>query len=283
MSKYRNVYETPDLFFHHAIDETPSGSDYQMHIHIHYEIYFFVSGNVNYLVENSEYPLKPGNILLMRPMEYHMAKIMDNDKYERYCVIFSRELLHSIDPLHKLLLPFDSRPLGKANIFTPSDFSGTDPAELFKSMDVTDPAPETKRTAILSNLYALLWELSKAYENKKIDKKEKPANSLTDKILKYINRHLFDDISIQSVSEHFYISPSYLHRLMKNAVGTSVWKYILFKRLSAAQGEIQNGSTAIDACRKCGFKDYSAFYRAYTKRYGVSPAHDSVRAKTNPK
>ncbi|MCI8360179.1 MAG: AraC family transcriptional regulator [Clostridiales bacterium] len=281
MSKYRNVYETPELFFHHAIDETPVQSDFQMHIHIHYEIYFFVSGSVHYLVENSEYALKPGNILLMRPMEYHMAKMMNDDRYERYCVIFSEELLDPIDPQRRLLLPFHSRPLEKANIFSPSEFPGVDPLELFKSIAEADSAPETKRTAVLANLYALLWELSKAYENKKIDKKSKSADSLTDQILRYMNKHLFDDITIESISEHFYISASYLHRLIKNAVGASAWKYILYKRLSAAQGEIQNGSTATDACRKCGFKDYSAFYRAYVKRYGVSPAGDSARTNQN--
>ena len=228
------------------------------------------------MVENSEYSLKPGNILLMRPMEYHMAKIMDDAPYERYCVIFSEEMLNQIDPQRKLLAAFHSRPLGRDNIFMPSEFLGNDPLEFFKSMDVTDASPETKRMAVLSNLYALLWELSRAYESRGTDKTGNPAYSLTDKILKYMNRHLYDDISVTSISEHFYISASYLHRLIKNAVGTSVWEYILLKRLSAAQGEIQNGSTAIDASRKCGFKDYSAFYRAYIKRYGVSPAKDSI-------
>ena len=246
-----------------------------MHIHIHYEIYFFVSGSVNYMVENSEYALKPGSILLMRPMEYHMAKILAPEKYERYCVIFSEDMLDFIDPQRKLLAPFLSRPLGKENIFSSSEFPGNEPIEFFKAMDIKDSSPPIKRTAVLANLYALLWEVSKVYENKEIDKQSKTAYSLTDKILRYMNRHLFEDISIESISEHFYISTSYLHRLIKNAVGTSAWNYILIKRLSAAQGEIQNGSTAIEACRKCGFKDYSAFYRAYMKRYGVAPTDDS--------
>lgn len=275
MKTYRNVYETPKLFFHHAIDEKPCHTDYKMHIHIHYEIYFFVSGNVTYLVENNEYQLKPGNILLIRPMEYHMAKITGDEKYERYCVIFSDEMLDFIDPERKLLACFNSGVKGKANIFSPADFNGTDPAELFKSMNISDVRPEMKRTAVLSNLYALLWELTRAQESREVEK-DKSENSLTDRILRYMNRHLFDDISIKQISEHFYISPSYLHRLIKNAVGTTAWNYILFKRLSAAQGEIRNGSTAVAACRKCGFKDYSAFYRAYIKRYGVSPASDGA-------
>lgn len=273
MNTYRNVYETPELFFHHAIDQRPSQADYQMHLHIHYEIYFFISGSVNYIVENNQYPLKPGNILLIRPMEYHMAKIMNDDRYERYSIIFSEDMLDFIDPQRKLLTSFNSLIFGKPNIFSSNDFSGISPIELFKSMDVTDQSPEVKRTAVLSNLYALLWELLKAHENREKEK-DKATNSLTDEILMYINMHLFDDISIQSISKHFYISPSYLHRIVKNAVGTSVWKYIMLKRLSVAQSEIRNGTTAIEASRKCGFKDYSAFYRAYIKQYGVSPTDD---------
>lgn len=275
MNNYRNFYETPQLFFHHAIDYNPLPEDFQMHLHIHYEIYCLISGGVNYVVENREYPLKPGSILLIRPMEYHMAKILNSDKYERYCVIFPGEILDFVDPQQKLLVPFNSRQFGKPNIFTPSDFSGDNPIELFKAMCVNDPSPETKRTAILSNLYALLWKLLRAYENKEKEK-ENSTHSLTDQILMYINSHLFDDISIQSISERFFISPSYLHRLIKNSVGTSVWKYIMLKRLSVAQNEIQNGSAAIEVSRKCGFKDYSAFYRAYIKQYGISPTNDRI-------
>lgn len=275
MDKYRNVYETPELFFHHAIDEKPDQAKFQMHIHIHYEIYYFVSGDVHYLVENSEYPLKPGSILLMRPMEYHMAKIISDGRYDRYDVIFSEGMLDFIDPGRRLLAPFLSRPLGKDNIYTPGDFSGTDPLELFKAMEVDDRSPEIKRMAVLANLYPLLWELRKAFAGKG-ESGRQDAGSLTDKILRYMNRHLFDDISIESISEHFYVSPSYLHRLIKDAVGTSAWKYITLKRLSAARGEIQSGVAATEACRKCGFKDYSAFYRAYKKRYGISPAKDEI-------
>ena len=156
MDKYRNVYKTPELFFHHAIDEKPDQAKFQMHIHIHYEIYYFVSGDVHYLVENSEYPLKPGSILLMRPMEYHMAKIISDGRYDRYDVIFSEGMLDFIDPGRRLLAPFLSRPLGKENIYTPGDFSGTDPLELFKAMEVDDRSPEIKRMAVLANLYPLL-------------------------------------------------------------------------------------------------------------------------------
>lgn len=275
MNKYRYFYETPQLFFHHAIDQTPLPDDFQMHLHIHYEIFCLISGSVNYIVENNEYPLKPGSILLIRPMEYHMAKVLSSDKYERYCVIFSEEMIDFVDPQRKLLIPFNSRQFGKLNIFTPNDFSGNYPIELFKAMCIDDSSPQTKRAAILSNLYALLWELLCAYENK-TKEKENSSSSLTDQILMYINRHLFDDISIQSISEHFFISPSYLHRLVKNSVGTSVWKYIMLKRLSVAQNEIRNGSTAAEAAKKCGFKDYSAFYRAYVKQYGIPPSGDRI-------
>ena len=271
MNNYRNVYETPDLFFHHAIDQSPSRLDYSMHLHLHYEIYLFVSGDVRYLVENNEYPLKPGTILLMRPMEYHMAKIVGNAPYERYCTIFPKNVLDFVDPQYRLLAPFRDRPLGKENLFTPDEFPGVDPLEFFKSMEVADSSPAYKRTAVLSNLYPLLWELSKAFCKRTERKTGADEVTLTDKILKYINRHLFEEMSVQTISRRFYISDSYLHRLFKNAVGTSVWNYILFKRLSAAQREIQNGATAAEACRKCGFKDYSAFYRAYKKQYGASP------------
>ena len=52
-------YLSTDLTAHHAIDELPDAKSFGMHIHDLYEIYYFVSGEVNYLVEGHEYTLEP--------------------------------------------------------------------------------------------------------------------------------------------------------------------------------------------------------------------------------
>ncbi|MCR5545977.1 MAG: AraC family ligand binding domain-containing protein, partial [Lachnospiraceae bacterium] len=56
----------------------------QLHHHDFYEVYYFISGNVDYLVENKTYHLHPGDLLLMSPLELHQPVFReDSGIYER--------------------------------------------------------------------------------------------------------------------------------------------------------------------------------------------------------
>ncbi|MCI8359840.1 MAG: AraC family transcriptional regulator [Clostridiales bacterium] len=73
------------------------------------------------------------------------------------------------------------------------------------------------------------------------------------------------------------MSRSQLNRLFRQATGSSVWDYILLKRLVAARNAIRKGSAASEAAIACDWKDYSSFYRSYKTRFGVSPTAGRIR------
>ena len=50
--------------------------------------------------------------------------------------------------------------------------------------------------------------------------------------------------------------------------------YLLRKRIAQAQQLLAEGASAQDAALKSGFRDYSAFYRAYLRIMGHSPIQD---------
>ena len=56
--------------------------------------------------------------------------------------------------------------------------------------------------------------------------------------------------------------------------GTTVWDYILTKRLIAAKDMLMNGYRPNIVSEKCGWEDYSAFYRAYKLHFGVAHKED---------
>ena len=115
----------------------------------------------------------------------------------------------------------------------------------------------------------LLDMISRAH-SKQDTMEYKPKNT-AQRIVLYVNKHLFEDISIPTLAEHFYLSPSQFSRIFKQATGAAPWEYITKKRLTAAKEKIRCGSFAQDACESCGFRDYSSFYRAYTKHFGHAP------------
>ena len=264
-------YQDADLFCHHSLDESPSPSEFYMHAHERMEILYFLSGDAQYLVEGSVYPLHPGELLIMNRAEAHKLQLLSAQPYERIVMHFSPSVLRGFDPDGLLLRVFAEKPLGRQNHYASPKFSA-----LFSEFDAPG-SPEHLRIhmlLILANVLYTLCSLSEAAASAA----DKPV-SVSQQILQYVNLHLFEDISLSSVSRAFFLSASQLGRVFRQATGSSVGEYIRVKRLLAARERIVAGSTPTDACAAGGFQDYLTFFRAYKAKFGCTPSHDRSRQK----
>ena len=152
---YQSIF--PDVYLTHSIDRHPEQKSFSMHLHGNMEMYVFVSGKARYHVEGNEYELSSGNLLIMRQNESHFTNLLEDCPYERYVLNFSPAVLDAIDPEHRLLAPFNDRPLGRDNLYKPSDINGVSALSSIKAMCVNSNDPYAKRLAIISNLLPLLW------------------------------------------------------------------------------------------------------------------------------
>ena len=261
------------LSIHHARNDIPESRQLTgvtgMHAHEDYEIYYFISGECSYNVEGNEYSLTPGSIMIMRPAEVHSLVINGRKRYERIAINFSAEILEATDPEHRLLEPFWGHALGEMNLYEPEDFGRSIDKYLYRAADPANAAsPYEARLAIASGILALLYEIRTVYLLKKQEgqnRREKPE------ILDYINNNLCEDLSLDALGKRFFFSKSQLNRYFRGLTGTTVGEYVTAKRLLSAKERISSGSAAAKACRECGFRDYSTFYRAYKKKFGAPP------------
>ena len=253
------------LYCHRSLDEDPRPEDFPVHAHETPEIYLFLSGSGEYLVEGSRYPLSPGDLFLMRPAETHKLLIAGGKPYLRMAVHFPADQFASLDPEGRLLRPFYDHPLGVRNHYPAAQY----PA-LSRILQELSPAPGCERLMILSRVLVLLSEISALWS----DEKETVSEGSAPELVSYVNRHLFEPLSLGGISRTFSLSTSQVSRLFKEATGTSLWDYVSMKRLLSARARLLRGDSAQAACLACGFSDYSAFYRAYRKRFGCAPSDD---------
>jgi AraC-like DNA-binding protein len=54
-------------------------------------------------------------------------------------------------------------------------------------------------------------------------------------------------------------------------MGISLHQYIIKKRLALSRDALVNGKKPSEVFKEYGFSDYSVFYRAFVKEYGMSP------------
>ena len=242
------------------------------HFHDHYEIIFVSSGVGRLIVEGDEYPIRPGSLVLIPPFKYHHMYI-DNEAsvYERHLIHFPLDFL-ATDGQKILTVMFSDESLS-CRFYHPHSI-GLNIISLFDRFEEAAKMPERQQlsyTALIVSELMVLLSLT--------DSGDMPRTSseLGARVMRFLNENLDKDLSLDSISRHFFVSKYYLCRAFKRHNGISIHGYINQKRVINAKHLIDSGESASVAAYKVGFGDYSAFFRAYVKIVGTSPTAQTTR------
>ena len=271
----KKLYEYLDneVYIHHAIDRTLCESDYSMHAHDCCEILGFIRGKARCVVEGRSYKLEPGCIIITRPTEIHRVYVEPGEPYERIMLNFRQKTLQSLDPDGILMQSFLDRPLGTHNLYRPQEFQSATGLFFLREMVATPARTRAEQRLNLDvNLLPLLNTLRTIFLVKQTQGNRWNKRDVSLQVIDYINAHLHDELSLDRLSEEFFLSRSQISRIFKKATGSSVLDYITIKRLIRAREYILNGETAANACHLSGFDDYSTFYRAWRRRFSGAPS-----------
>ena len=66
-------------------------------------------------------------------------------------------------------------------------------------------------------------------------------------------------------------SSDLISHVFKENTGISLHQYVLKKRLAVCKNAMLSDSCVTSFYESYGFQDYSAFYRAFKKEFGISP------------
>ena len=93
------------------------------------------------------------------------------------------------------------------------------------------------------------------------------------KVLTYIQRHLDEDIRLETLADAACFSPYHFHRIFRGFVGESVKEHIRRIKLErAAQRLKQTDKSVIDIAFEAGYDAPEAFSRAFRHMFHVSPS-----------
>ena len=132
-----------------------------------------------------------------------------------------------------------------------------------------------------SALMELLVGLNRAAADRGYARPVGTSYQVVDAVLHYINEHYSEPLTLDQLSEKFFISKYHLLRKFDAQVGTTVHRYILQKRLLNAKQLLAGGVPPNEVCQYCGFGDYANFYRAFRAEYNQTPRQyiQSARGK----
>jgi two-component system response regulator YesN len=99
-----------------------------------------------------------------------------------------------------------------------------------------------------------------------------PAKDVMEEVKSYLDLHYGESITLQSISEKFYIHPNYFSRRFKEKYGQSFVDYLTALRMKTALDWLRETDVKIqDIANKVGFEDASYFSNVFRKFYGVTP------------
>lgn len=234
------------------------------HHHEFYELYFFLNGEAEFLIEDRAVPLCPNTLLLLPPGCMHSLRFLDDaSAYQRTVLWILPDLLARV--------------------------SGEDWSE---PLELRLPEPES---AVFRSLLALLNEEQdhlerdfSAYEGRDtvyadylrllfiqlVRQREQGGGSsaFLRRTQAYLNAHLREDLRAETIAAALHMGKTHLMRRFHAESGVSLHQYIVKLRLQRARRLLANGTGAGECAAQAGFAEYTTFYKAFFREYGLSPS-----------
>ncbi len=244
-----------------------------IHHHDYYEVYFLLGGSVSFQVEGKLFLVEPGDLLLINPQELHQAQVGQNAVYERYVLWLSRSYLEQLGGGQcDLSACFDQAASGHTNLLRPDKVHRAILQDLLKNVNAEFYGEDAdSRLYAQSLLTQFLVEVNRLTRSSVQKSKKAEEPDLISRVLAYIGTHYQESLTLADIASEFYVSKYYLAHEFSARVGTSVYRYITFRRLMQAKELISSGMTPGAVYQNCGFGDYANFYRAFKAEYGISP------------
>ena len=248
-----------------------------LHWHDEMEIVYIKKGTGCISVNLNEFIVAEGSVIIILPGQLHSIYTSDNtERMEYENIIFNPGILLSkqADTCSRDYL----MPLFSGDTSVPVHFHSGVPhyKEIAEILDNCDRAgaekPHGEALYIKSQLFMLLYVLENKCRLKEPAIKSMKSLESMKSVIKYVELHYSDHITIDDMAEITSCSPSYFMKSFKKTFHTSFIDYLKNYRLTiAARMLTQSDGSVLDICESVGFDNLSYFIRSFKAKYGVTP------------
>ena len=270
-----NFEQVPDShFFIKRVNNQHPNREFLHHYHDCYELYYLYAGERYYFIQDKTYHVTPGAMVLIHPGEIHSTGNLGNFGFDRMLIHFSRDLLDDFLALDPSVDPYRSLE-EEVHLISLNPQEQTFVETLLHTMEQEYQKSNRENTYIKLTLLQLLLFINRC--------KPTPQDAaLTEigstqktmfEILGYINNNYSEDLTLETVSEKYFLSIYYFSRTFREVTGFHFTEYVNNVRIKEAKKLLLTSSQSINAISTAvGFHSSTHFGRVFKQITGCSPS-----------
>lgn len=263
------------LFYYFDYDQRSHDINMEFqHFHDFYEIHILLDSRATHIIEGNVYALQQYDIVLLRPYRLHKTQYPEGPPHKRLIINFAMpKNIPGLETAYKeMFLSFGAdvpiyRFTGELRraVFDPLNTIFT----LSHSVSPLNPV-------LIHSLFQQFLCVLSQQRDRNSYVQEEIGNAIMQKIYSitaYVHSHYSSELSLDSISREFYVSPYYLSHQFKSITGTTLTEYIQMTRIRNAQQLLIHTRMKISVIAgQCGFNSFSQFNRVFHKLSGMSPS-----------
>lgn len=122
------------------------------------------------------------------------------------------------------------------------------------------------------------WFFSFCEELKRAEKGDDCTSSLIRNVQSYVSTYATEGVSLESVANHFHISPNYLSMLMRRETGKTYQQHVIEAKIRVAKQLLDDTRMHIEEIsRAVGYENYISFYNMFRRIEGRTPSAYRMR------
>ncbi|MCQ6562883.1 AraC family transcriptional regulator [Paenibacillus mendelii] len=259
-----------------------------IHEHEFYELVLILHGQVFHYFENGSYRLHGGDMILIRPGQFHRYVLDDGDSFELINCLFLPELfepdwLTAIDPDGKiesfLLYPFSNRKDEFHPRISLALAESRQVERLLEEMLVEQTQGRAFSGTVIRLKLFELFHLILRYQNEAIHREKHTGSRRTDPkviMIQRVHQYLAENpelkLDIEQMANTFGVSSRHLNRLFKQQTGKTVMEMLHFIRIERAKLLLMHtNDRVVDIAARVGYDDTSFFTKLFIRKVKCSP------------
>ena len=214
----------------------------------YYDFTFMLKGEMTYVVDGKSYTLSENDAILIKPGSTRERVLTGESlKYVSYNFTVYDDAVMPNQVFMKDIISHEIRSI--VSVFSASHIS-----DIYAS-----------REKVMNLLNYILLEIRDIVGFNSNNK------HIID-VIKYINEHISEPISLSSVSEHVSLSKEYTSHIFKKETGKTVTDYINERKLLIAKEMILSTAYPLTYISdRLSYENYSYFTKIFKKHFGVTP------------